>query len=218
VTPAELRAAVDWGRTARRDRALDRAIIDAISPGESVLDLGCGTGDLLSALKREKGVRERGIELEASAVSAAIARHLAVIQGDLSEGLEDLPDGSWDVVVLNQVVPVVREPKALLAEALRIGKRVIVTIPNFAWWPDRLHLFITGRLPVNPALPYQWHDTPNVRVVTVRDFRALAADLGATIIGESFAALPDDGSPRPVHLLPNLRASLALFVLEGGKP
>jgi len=214
MTPNRPPEPVDWALTSLRDRALDRAIVGLVDPGERVLDLGCGRGDLLYALKREKGVRERGIELDGRLAAEGIAHGVAVIQDDLTEGLDDLPDKSFDTVILNQLITVVPDPREVLRQALRIGKRVIVTFPNFAFWQDRLHLFLTGKLPVNPALPYQWYDTPNIRVVTVKDFRALCRELGARVDGELYAALDRDGGPRPVRLFPGLRASLALFVLR----
>lgn len=214
MTPHRPPEAVDWTLTSVRDRALDRAIVALVDPGERVLDLGCGRGDLLYALKKEKGVRERGIELDARLAAEGIAHGVAVIQDDLTEGLEDLPDGSFDTVVLNQLITVVREPKEVLRQALRIGKRVIVTFPNFAFWQDRLHLLLTGRLPVNPALPYQWYDTPNIRLVTIKDFRALCGELGARVVREEYAALDRDGGPLTIRVLPGLRASLALFELR----
>ena len=213
ATPAPARR-VDWGLTRGRDRALDDAIVGLVSPGERVLDLGCGTGDLLLRLRMEKGISERGIERDGGAVAEAIARGLAVVEGELGEWVEDMPAGSYDLVVLNQVLPLMEDPVAVIEGALRVGRRVAVTYPNFAHWRIRLTLGLSGRLPVNPALPYQWYDTPNIRLVTVGDFRRLCRERGWRLVHEAFVAQQGVGRAVPVRALPNLRASLALAVLE----
>lgn len=205
---------VDWALTRGRDRALDDAIVDLVSPGERVLDLGCGTGDLLLRLRMEKGIRERGIERDGDAVAEAIARGLAVVEGELGEWVGDLPAASYDLVILNQVLPLMEDPVAVIEGALRVGRRVAVSYPNFAHWRIRVTLGLRGRLPVNPALPYEWYDTPNIRLVTVRDFRRLCARSGWRVVREAFAAQLGAERSVPVRALPNLRASLALAVLE----
>ena len=210
--PAVVRP-VDWGLTHGRDRALDDEIMALVQPGERVLDLGCGRGDLLLRLCIEKGVHERGIERDGAAVAEAIARGLAVVEGELGEWVGDLPAGSYDLVVLNQVLPLMEDPVAVIAGALRVGKRVAVSYPNFAHWRIRMTLALGGRLPVNPALPYQWYDTPNIRLVTVADFRRLCNERGWNVTREAFVS-QEGASAEPVRVLPNLRASLALAVLE----
>jgi len=217
ATPAPAPARrVDWGLTRGRDRALDDAIVGLVSPGERVLDLGCGTGDLLLRLRMEKGISERGIERDGGAVAEAIARGLAVVEGELGEWVGDLPAASYDLVLLNQVLPLMEDPVAVIEGALRVGRRVAVSYPNFAHWRIRLTLGLGGRLPVNPALPYQWYNTPNIRLVTVRDFRRLCRDRGWRVVREAFAAQRGPEGSVPVRALPNLRASLALAVLEKG--
>jgi methionine biosynthesis protein MetW len=206
--------AVDWGLTRGRDRALDDEIAALVGRGERVLDLGSGAGDLLLRLRMEKGIRERGIERDGAAVAEAIARGLAVVEGELGEWVDDLPAGSYDLVLLNQVLPLMEDPVAVIEAALRVGRRVAVTYPNFAHWRIRVTLGLGGRLPVNPALPYQWYNTPNIRLVTVRDFRALCAERGWRIAREAFVSQRGPERAAPVRLLPNLRASLALAVLE----
>ena len=185
-----------------------------VGAGERVLDLGCGRGDLLLRLRMERGISERGIERDGGAVAEAIARGLAVVEGELGEWVEDMPAGSYDLVVLNQVLPLMEDPVAVIEGALRVGRRVAVSYPNFAHWRIRMTLALGGRLPVNPALPYQWYDTPNIRLVTVADFRRLCGERGWRIVHEAFVSQRGPESAAPVRALPNLRASLALAVLE----
>jgi len=205
---------VDWGLTHGRDRALDDEIMALVRAGERVLDLGCGRGDLLLRLCLEKGIAERGIERDGGAVAEAIARGLAVVEGELGEWVGDLPADSYDLVVLNQVLPLMEDPVAVIAGALRVGRRVAVSYPNFAHWRIRVTLGLGGRLPVNPALPYQWYDTPNIRLVTVSDFRQLCRERGWKVVHEAFVSQQGPESAAPVRRFPNLRASLALAVLE----
>jgi methionine biosynthesis protein MetW len=204
---------VDWGLTHGRDRALDDEIMALVQAGERVLDLGCGRGDLLLRLCLEKGIKERGIERDGDAVAEAIARGLAVVEGELGEWVEDMPAASYDLVVLNQVLPLMADPVAVIAGALRVGRRVAVSYPNFAHWRIRITLALGGRLPVNPALPYQWYDTPNIRLVTVSDFRQLCREQGWRVTREAFVS-QEGARATPVRAFPNLRASLALAVLE----
>jgi methionine biosynthesis protein MetW len=206
---------VDWERSQRRDRALDASMASLVGTGAKVLDLGCGSGDLLLRLKAERKVVERGVELHPDAVAECLSRGLSVIQADLEESLTDLRQDSFDVVILNQVVLVTASPLHLLQEALRVGRRVLVSFPNFTWWRIRAQILFRGRLPVNPALPYQWYDTPNIRLVTVKDFRNLCREQGWTIHREIFVTLNSQDQPRIIGFWPNLRASLALFALEG---
>ena len=208
-------AEVDWTLTHLRDRALDPEILSCIREGSTVLDLGCGHGELLSLLKREKAIREAGIELDGDAVTEAIARGLSVVHGDLEEGLSHLADDSFDQVIINQVITVISDPVVLIKESLRVGRQVIVTFPNFAVWRNRLHLGLRGCLPVTRNLPYQWFDTPNIRLVTVRDFNNLCRDHGYRIVHKAFVGLTARGKFKPVRRWPDMRASSAMFVIEG---
>ncbi len=207
-------ARVDWSLTRTRDRALDGPIASCVKNRDRVLDLGCGHGDLLLKLREEKDVLEQGIEIDGSAVTEAISRGLSVIHGDLEKGLADLGDHTFDIVILNQVITVIRNPVEILKESLRVGRKTAVTFPNFAFHRTRFQLALTGRLPVNPSLPYQWHDTPNIRYVTVQDFRDLCRRLGFKVHKEVFVCLGRNRQVHPVRVWPNMRASSALFLLS----
>jgi len=204
---------VDWALTTLRDRALDDQISSIVIEGERVLDLGCGKGDLLARLKKEHRIHESGIEIEGAAASEAIARGLSVTHGDLEDSLTSMGDRSWDLIILNQVITVIRDPVSILRESLRAGAKVAVTFPNFAGLRTRSQLALRGRLPVTPSLPYQWYDTPNIRLVTVKDFRTLCAQMEVKILKEAFVGRTKGGGFRPVSTWPNLRASSALFIL-----
>ena len=205
---------VDWTLTSLRDRALDDQISSIVGMGEKVLDLGCGRGDLLARLRSDHRIRESGVEIDGEAASEAIARGLSVTHGDLEESLASFSDFSWDLVILNQVITVIRDPVAVLRESLRVGRRAVVTFPNFAVFRTRFQLAMRGRLPITPSLPYKWYDTPNIRLVTVKDFRTLCRQMELKIIKEAYVGRAKSGRFKPVGMWPNLRASSALFLLS----
>jgi len=147
-----------------------KVIYDLIPAGNSVLDLGCGNGELLSKLIRHKGVQALGIEKDFDLVAEAIARGVPVIQSDLDEGLAGLPDHFFDYVILEKTLQAVKKPLLVLEEMLRVGRYGIVSFPNFGHRQVVLSLLRTGRMPVTPSLPYQWHDTPNILLFTALDF------------------------------------------------
>lgn len=202
--------------TRRRDRALDSLLVELTGEGERVLDLGCGSGELLGRLRDERGVHERGVEIDGELAAEAIARGLAVVEGDLEEGLRSLGDRSFDLVILNQVLPLVRDPLGIVDASLRVGGRVAVTFPNFAFWRIRWQIGLRGRLPVTAALPFQWHETPHVRYFTVAEFREACRRRRWRILHDRYVSLNGGGTPGRVARWPNLRASLALFVLGAG--
>jgi len=171
--------------TLRPDLAL---IAESIPAGARVLDVGCGDGALLAALRDGKGVDGRGMELDPARVSLAVARGLAVIQGDAEADLDDFPEGAFDYAILSQTIQAMQRPGRVLGQLARLSAHVVVSFPNFGHWRVRRALLLGGRMPVTRSLPARWHDTPNIHLCTVRDFEALAADLGLAVTRRRFLA------------------------------
>jgi len=189
----------------------DLEIIASLVPeGSRVLDLGCGNGELLAHLMRTRGCSGYGIELADANVPAALKQGIEVIQLNLDEGLQLFDDRSFDVVLQLDTLQHLRNTERMLRETARVGRIGIVSFPNFAHWPNRLRV-VTGRMPVTKALPYQWYDTPNIRVGTFADFEVLARKCGLAV-SDSFGL--QDG--RVVRRWPNLRARVAVFRFEQG--
>ena len=196
-----------------------REILRLVRPGARVLDVGCGEGDLLELLVREKGVDGRGIEISAAGVSACLSRGLAVMQGDADRDLAEFPARAFDYAILSQTLQAVREPRTVLANLLRLADRAIVSFPNFGHWRVRTALAISGRMPNTRVLRDPWWSTPNIHLCTLRDFTDLCADLDLRI--EAAAALSAGRPARsmnPVAALENWRAESALFMLSRGRP
>lgn len=162
-------------------RADQRLIAGMVEPGSRVLDVGCGSGELLELLAREKNVDGRGIEIEQDRVNAAVARGLSVIHGDAESDLTDYPDSAFDYVILGQTLPEVRNPRDVLVELLRIGTHAIVSIPNFGHWRHRLHLLITGEVPSVGFVNARWYTNPNIHPCTIKDFVDLCEELGVAV-------------------------------------
>ena len=179
-----------------------------VEPGSRVLDLGCGRGELLLLLSREKNARVQGIELDDKAVHECIRKGLNVFQSDIESGLSEYPDGSFDYVILNQSMQEVRNADFLHQEALRVGRKVIVGFPNFAYLKARLMLALGGRAPITEALPHRWYDTPNVRFLSIRDYEEFCRSKGFRIL----KTLPL-GAGGIIAWRPNLFARNAIFVL-----
>lgn len=184
-----------------------------IRPRSRVLDLGCGDGGLLAHLTTERGCTGYGLEIDMDNVVSCIGRGVDVIQLDLDEGLSDFENDSFDYVVLAQTLQATRFPLRLLDEMLRVGRQGIVTFPNFGHWRCRLDVALRGRMPVSPALPHQWYDTPNIHLCTLRDFERLCHSRSIRVLER--AALDHALRQRVgARIAPNLMAELALYRFE----
>ncbi|NLG65297.1 MAG: methionine biosynthesis protein MetW [Actinobacteria bacterium] len=191
-------------------------IRDLVPEGATVLDLGCGDGELLAELIEEKQVRGSGVDISPSAVEACVARGLSVFHGDLDGGLADFDDGSFDVVILSFSLQQLYRPRLVLREMARVGKLALVSFPNFAHWWARAQLFALGRMPISRELPYEWYDTPNIHLCTIRDFRRLCVHEGLRVEQELY--LHSFERPAPRLRCPNLTARIALFAVTRGVP
>lgn len=195
---------------------VDFGVIAAlVMPGARVLDVGCGDGALLQLLAAERAVDGRGVELSRQGVDECLARGLSVVQGDADSDLVYYPDGGFDYVILSQTLQATRNPKQVLSELLRIGRRVIVSIPNFGHWRVRASLLFGGRMPVTKELPYSWYDTPNIHFCTIADFLAMAQETRAKV---EQAVVLDRNGQRVTFRLPwnmlNLFGQQAVFLLR----
>ncbi|MFQ5954962.1 MAG: methionine biosynthesis protein MetW [Kiloniellales bacterium] len=191
-----------------------RLIAEMVARGSRVLDIGCGDGTLLQHLWRTKQVDGRGIEISQAGVNACVKQGLSVIQGDADTDLEAFPSDVFDYVILSQTLQATHKPKQVLLHLVRIGRRAIVSFPNFGHWWARWQLFWRGRMPVTEVLPAQWYDTPNIHLCTIKDFITLCRDLDLKI--ERAVAVDDFGTPRkiPWLRLGNLLAVQAVFLLR----
>jgi methionine biosynthesis protein MetW len=186
-----------------------QAISQLIEPQSRVLDLGCGSGDLLALLKQEKNSKCQGIEVDESAIFKCVEKGLSVFHMDFDSGLKSYPDKSFDYVILNQSLQETLHVDYVLTEALRVGKKVIVGFPNFAHIRSRLQLFFGGRTPVTHALPHLWYNTPNLHFLSISDFKRYVRERGYTVHYKSY--LIDHSR---IRFLPNLLAKNAIYIIS----
>lgn len=192
-----------------------REILRLVRPGARVLDVGCGSGELLELLRREKGVDARGLEIGADNVAACLARGLPTLQGDADRDLAEYPSDAFDYAILSQTLQATRNPRTVLTELLRLAERAIVSFPNFGHWRVRWSLISSGRMPETRALPEPWWATPNIHLCTLRDFTELCDAMGLRI--EAAAALSATRPARPMDpkaTVETWRAEQALFMLS----
>lgn len=189
----------------------DLAVIaDHVPEGARVLDIGCGDGALMAALRDERGIDARGLELDPANVSLAVARGLSVVQGDAEADLSAYPDKSFDYAILSQTLQTTHRPDQVLEQLLRIGTYAFVSFPNFAHWRVRASLLWGGRMPVTRLLPVAWYETPNIHHVTVDDFRALVKERGIIVERAWFLS----GDKETSAAAANFRAEHAVFLLR----
>ncbi len=191
-----------------------RLIASWIKPGSKVLGLGCGEGEILYWLKKNKQVIERGIEIQESKVVKCIEKGISVLQGDILKEIEDYPDNAFDFAICSQTLQQVYDPEILIKAMLRVAKKGVVSFPNFGHIKVRYQLAATGCAPVTPELPYGWHNTPNIRVLSLNDFKQFAQKTGFKIL--KTAAINTKNQSRQgkrVYLLPNLFATYGIFLI-----
>lgn len=193
------------------ERWQDDIIAGTVAKGSAVLDLGCGEGQLLARLVKEKRIRGQGVELDAEAVFACAERGVPVFQADLDLGLQGFADRSFDYVILEETLQTLHRPVEILKEMLRVGRKGIVSFPNFGYWRVRLDLATRGRMPVSERLPHRWYDTPNIHLFTLQDFLDLAAREKIAVVSGSALC---EGAVRELSADDNLHAEEVLLVLE----
>ncbi len=188
---------------------IDNWIVQHAPQGGKVLDIGCGTGDLLARLVRERSIRGTGIEIAEDCVVRAVQQGLSVHHGNVEEGLDHYADQSFDLVVMSLTIQELNKPIHVLREAFRVGKQLIVVFPNFAHWQTRIQLSVMGHAPRTPSLPYTWYESPNRHVLTIDDWNEFCKQRNWHCLDRAFVA-----HGKRVHWWPNLRAEVAMYVLE----
>lgn len=190
-------------------QAIYQWISEHCPEGGRVLDIGCGDGELLARLASERRARGTGIELSEECVMKAVQRGLSVHHGNVEEGLDDYGDATFDLVLLSLTIQELGDPRQVLREAFRVGKRVIIVFPNFGHWRSRWHLAVLGRTPLTRSLPYMWFDSPNRHYLTIADWESFCRDEGLTWVDRGYLS-----SGHLTKFLPNLFAEVAMYLLE----
>jgi len=207
----------EQGQSAGLKRFDLQIIASWIKPGSKILDLGCGEGDLLLYLKKNKGINGIGIENNESKAALCIAKGLSVLQGDINEEVLDYQEDTFDYVILSQTLQQVYYPERLVKSLLAIGKKVIVSFPNFSHWSIRMQVLMTGLAPKNEQLPFEWYNTPNIRVITLKDFRKFTRDQGCKVLKEiAINTHHHNTKGHIINFLPDWRATYGIFLIGKG--
>ena len=188
-------------------------IEDIIEENSRVLDLGCGDGTLLKLLKKEKNIKGSGIEISQDEVIKCLSKGLSVIQGNIDEGLKQFQNQSYDYVILNKTLQSTYNPEYVLEEMLRVGKKCIVSFPNFAYWRVRLNFTLTGNMPKSRILPFEWYNTPNIHLLTIKDFFEFAHSHNFRILDGIYTTKANIKKGIQFNMFSNLLAEEAIFVI-----
>ncbi|PKL17132.1 MAG: methionine biosynthesis protein MetW [Spirochaetae bacterium HGW-Spirochaetae-5] len=189
-------------------------VLDEIPEQAKVLDLGCGDGSLLVMLQEKKKVKGFGVEISEEGVSLCVEKGLYCYQADIDDGLSDYKDNSFDYVILNQTIQNTKRPDYVINEVLRIGKKAIISFPNFAYISTRSYLMFKGTMPVNELLPYEWYESPNIHLLTISDMKKMAVAFEFKILEEKNFSYTKKGKSKLVKCFPNLLAQYGFFVIE----
>lgn len=189
-------------------------ITDIVDKGAKVLDLGCGDGTLLAKLIKEKSVKGIGIEINQDSVISSLEKGLSIIQGDIDAGLKDFSDKEYDWVILNQTLQTTEKSDYVIEEMLRVGKKVVVSFPNFAYWKIRSYLFFRGKMPGSKILPFFWYDTPNIHLLTANDFYDFCKARDIKILKSVFMTKANIKTSIITRLFPNFFAEEVIFVIS----
>lgn len=182
-----------------------------VDAGSKVLVLGCGNGDFLRELSVKKKIKAFGIDIDSARVGAAMSEGLSVLQGDINTDLSDYPEKSFDYVIAHDIIQIMKQPDVTIREIIKLGNKVIISFPNFAYFPIRLTIMISGRMPKTKILPYEWYDTPNIHLFTIKDFKDFCKKENLKILKQYYTGL--DKRKIPFFLNPNFLSEFAYFLI-----